>query len=248
MPEGPQMVFLKEQLEHFIGQHLLQASGNAKDIPFAKIKGNKLTSIQTFGKEIFFQFGQFTVRIHLMLFGKVAIDSELDRALRLGLEFENGEVNFYACECKFISVPLDEVYDWTTDVMNPAFEPGVAVEKLQNKPKELVCEALLDQHILAGVGNKIKNEVLFRRHVHPESLVGEIPADVLGNLVDESVKLSAEYLEWKREGIENEHWLVYKKEECPRDHVPLRKEKIGRSKRTCYFCDRCQHLYLPFNL
>lgn len=248
MPEGPQMVFLKEQLEHFIGHQLLEASGNAKDIPFGKIKGKKLTGIQTFGKEILLTFGVSTVRIHLMLFGKVAIDAELDRALRLGLEFENGQVNFYACECKFITVPLGEVYDWTADVMNSAFNPDKALEKLQNKPKELICEALLDQHILAGVGNKIKNEVLFRRRVHPESLAGEIPADVLRHLVHECVKLSAEYLEWKREGIENEHWLVYKKEECPRDHIPLRKEKIGRSKRTCYFCDRCQYLYLPNNL
>jgi endonuclease-8 len=248
MPEGPQMVYLKEQIQHLIGQELLQASGNAKDIPFGKITGKKLTGIETFGKEILLRFGESTVRIHLMLFGKVAIDSELDRALRLGLEFENGRVNYYACECKFISVPLAEVYDWTTDVMNPAFEPGKALEKLQNKPRELICEALLDQHILAGVGNKIKNEVLFRTYVHPESPVGEIPDDILRKLVAECVKLSAEYLEWKREGIENEHWLVYKKEECRRDHIPLRKEKIGRSKRTCYFCDRCQTLYLPSNM
>src|SRR3954471_7665621 len=105
MPEGPQMVFLKEQLEHYIGQQLLQASGNARDIPFNKIKGKRLTDIQTFGKEILLSFDEMTVRVHLMLFGKVAIDSELDRVLRLGLEFENGQVNFYACECRFISVP-----------------------------------------------------------------------------------------------------------------------------------------------
>jgi endonuclease-8 len=238
MPEGPQMVFLKEQAEHLVGQRVLRASGNAKEIPFEKLHHQELHAIKTFGKEILFCFPGVTVRIHLMLFGKCAIDSELDRVLRFGLEFENGVINFYACECRFIAEPLDSIYDWSVDVLSPSFRRDKALQKLQNKPAELICEGLLDQHILAGVGNKIKNEVLFRRRVHPESIVGEIPEPQLKGLVDECVKLSFEYLEWKRDGADNEHWEVYKKEECPRDNIPLLKQKIGRSKRTCYFCDR----------
>jgi hypothetical protein len=34
----------------------------------------------------------------------------------------------------------------------------------------------------------------------------------------------------------------------PRDHEPLLKEKIGKSARSCYFCDKCQRLSLPNNL
>src|SRR3954468_19610943 len=172
MPEGPQMVFLKEQLQHFIGQQLVIVRGSAINIPFDEIQGRTLTGIETFGKEILFCLGPSTIRIHLMLFGKFALDNELNRALRLGLQFENGEVNFYSCECKFISQPLDEVYDWSIDVLHPSFNTGKAAEKLQARPNELICEALLDQHIFAGVGNKIKNEVLFRRRIHPESLAG----------------------------------------------------------------------------
>ena len=217
MPEGPQMVFLKEQLQHFIGQQLVAAIGNAPDIPFNEIQGRTLTGIQTFGKEILFCLGPLTIRVHLMLFGKFAIDHELNRALRLGLQFENGEVNFYSCECRFISQHLDEVYDWSIDVLHPAFNVRKALEKMQARPNELVCEALLDQHILAGVGNKIKNEVLFRTRIHPESLVGEVPGKELEKLIKDCVKFSAQYLEWKREGAEDEHWMVYKKAECLRN-------------------------------
>ncbi|HRO68823.1 MAG TPA: hypothetical protein PK951_00545 [Chitinophagaceae bacterium] len=39
----------------------------------------------------------------------------------------------------------------------------------------MVCDALLDQEIFSGVGNIIKNEVLYRIRVHPESLIGDIP-------------------------------------------------------------------------
>jgi endonuclease-8 len=247
MPEGPQMVFLKDQVEHFIGQSIIQAEGNDQVIPFELLIGQPLADIRTFGKEILFCFPLFTVRVHLMLFGKYSIDSMLNRELKLRLAFENGEINFYACNCLFITEPIDEVYDWAVDVMHPSFDPNKALQKLLSKPKELICEALLDQHILAGVGNKIKNEVLFRAHVHPLSIVGEIPDKELRKLVDECVKLSLEYLEWKREETDNDHWKVYKKTECPRDYIPLLKEKIGKSGRSCYFCDRCQQLYGTYN-
>ena len=244
MPEGPQMVILKEEVEQFIDQLLLCVDGNAKDIPLDKIKGSRLIDVKTFGKEILFCFQQSAIRIHLMLFGKYAIDSELNRVLRLGLEFESGTINFYACECKFIEGPPDEAYDWSIDVMNRSFNRQKALEKLLNKPKQLICEALLDQNILAGVGNKIKNDVLFRKRVHPESVVGEIPPKVLQDLIDECVYLSFEYLEAKREGTDGELWQVYKRKECKRDQIPIQKQKIGKSGRSCYFCDKCQSLYI----
>ena len=46
---------------------------------------------------------------------------------------------------------------------------------LKLQPDTLVCDALLDQDLFAGVGNIIKNEVLFRTRVHPESTIGDLP-------------------------------------------------------------------------
>jgi hypothetical protein len=46
-------------------------------------------------------------------------------------------------------------------------------------PDALVCDALLDQNVFAGVGNIIKNEVLFRIRVHPLSKLGALPAHKL---------------------------------------------------------------------
>jgi len=245
MPEGPQIIFLKEQLEPFIGQLVVQADGDAKHIPFNKIPDQALTSIKTFGKELLFCFPDFTIRIHLLLFGKYAINKKLNRQLRLGLTFETGNINFYACDCRFIAEPLNQLYDWSTDVMHQTFDPEKALQKLISKPNRLICEALLDQDILAGVGNGIKNEVLFRRQIHPASQVGAISVTELKQLLQACIKLSTEYLYWKQEGTDNEHWQVYKQKVCPRDDIPLRKEKIGKSGRSCYFCDKCQQLYLP---
>ncbi|WP_162052315.1 endonuclease [Pontibacter pamirensis] len=244
MPEGPQIVFLKEQAEQFTGQLVLEANGNAKDMPFNEIAGQPLTAIKTYGKALFFCFPSVTIRIHLMLFGKYAINGELNRELRLGLAFDTGEINFYACDCRLVRCSLNKLNDWSTDVMHASFDPDKALEKLYSKPNRLICDALLDQAILAGVGNGIKNEVLFRRQVHPESIVSNIPEPELRKLIAACVDFSFEYLDWKRERAEGQHWQVYRQKECPRDRIPLRKEKIGKTGRSCYFCDKCQKLYV----
>lgn len=245
MPEGPQMVFLKEQAQPFLGQRVLQATGDAPNIPFHRLAGLPLTDIQTFGKELLFCFPGFAIRIHLMLFGKYVVDGHLNRVLRLGLEFETGEINFYACDCRMIDRPLHQVYDWSSDVMHPAFDEHKALQKLTHKPQQLICEALLNQQILAGVGNGIKNEALFRCRIHPESQVGQIPQATLLKLIQACSDLSFEYLNCLREGTEKDLWQVYRQQQCPRDRLPLLQQKIGKSGRTSYFCDKCQTLYLP---
>lgn len=244
MPEGPQMVFLKEQAQPFIDQLVKEANGDTKAIPFDTLQDQPLIAIRTFGKEIFFCFPHLTLRIHLMLFGKYVINGALNRALRLGLEFENGWINFYASDCRVIEKPLDQLYEWSTDVMHAAFDQNKALQKLQSKAQQLICDALLDQDILAGVGNIIKNEVLFRQQVHPASLVGEIPKSVLKRLIADCVKFSFEYLDAIREETANAHFQVYRKKDCPRDLIPLRKDKLGKAGRSCYYCDKCQQLYM----
>lgn len=241
MPEGPQMVFLKEQAEHLIGMQVVKAGGNAENFPFKQLHHQHLTEIKTYGKELLFCFSNATVRVHLMLFGKCAIDSTLNRKLRLGITLTGGEINFYAADVRYLTEPLKSLYNFSTDILHPSFNKSKALKKLAEERHQLICDALLDQHIFAGVGNKIKNEALWRQRVHPESCVGEIPKAVLKQLVNTCVQLGAEYLEWIRNG--NDEWKIYRKQECPRDTMPVLKQKIGKAKRTCYFCDTCQRLF-----
>ncbi|WP_207427561.1 DNA-formamidopyrimidine glycosylase family protein [Pedobacter sp. SYSU D00535] len=243
MPEGPQIVYLKEQTNQFIGQELISIEGSVIASNEKNLAGQSLIDIKTFGKEILFCFTRVTIRVHLMLFGRYAIDGEMNRKLTLELEFENGRINFYASSCRLIEAPVETIYDWSVDVMSASFDERRAVIKLQGKPQQFICDALLDQNILAGVGNKIKNEVLFRRQVHPLSKVKDVPEAKLRELVKECVTVSKQYFQWKRDALDEEKWLVYKKTTCPRDGVLLVVEKLGRSKRSCYFCEQCQQLY-----
>ena len=111
-------------------------------------------------------------------------------------------------------------------------------------PDALVCDALLDQQVFSGVGNIIKNEVLFRIRVHPLSTVGALPAPKLRALVDEARQYSFDFLAWKREYVLKQHWLAHAKRSCPRCHIPFLKANLGHSKRRSFYCERCQKRYV----
>jgi endonuclease-8 len=54
--------------------------------------------------------------------------------------------------------------------MNPEWDKRKAKQKIKAIPNTMVCDTLLHQDIFGGVGNIIKNEVLYRIRVHPESI------------------------------------------------------------------------------
>lgn len=242
MPEGPSIVILKEAVQSFKGKKVLKVTGNTR-IEMPELEGQKVLDFKSWGKHFLICFRTFTIRIHFMLFGSYRINEEKDAPSRLGLQFENGSLNFYACSVKLITEPLDEVYDWSADVLSDTWDPGKARKKLKAMPDLLVCDALLEQNIFAGVGNIIKNEVLFRIRVHPRSKIGKLPAKQLNLLIKEAVNYSYDFLEWKKAFVLKKHWLAHTKKICPRCNIPLIKEHLGKTNRRSFFCNNCQVLY-----
>ena len=107
----------------------------------------------------------------------------------------------------------------------------------------MVCDALLDQHIFAGVGNIIKNEVLYRIHVHPETKVGDLPPKKINELIKEARDYSFEFLDWKKQFVLKKHWLAHTKKICLKCNLSFEKKYLGKTKRRSFFCTNCQHLY-----
>ena len=64
--------------------------------------------------------------------------------------------------------------------------------------RTMVCDALLDQNIFSGVGNIIKNEVLYRIKLHPETLVKNIPAINLTDLIKEARNYSFDFFKMEK--------------------------------------------------
>lgn len=242
MPEGPSIVILKEAVQSFRTQKVVAVSGNAK-IDQKRLKGQKIVDFKSWGKHFLICFPKFSIRIHLLLFGSYRINEKTEALPRLSLKFKKGELNFYACSVVLVEEPLDTVYDWTADVMNDNWDPKKAKQKLKALPDLLVCDALLDQKIFAGVGNIIKNEVLYRIRVHPKSKAGKLPVKQLNSLIKEARNYSFDFLEWKKQYVLKKHWLAHAKKTCSRCKLPLIKEYPGQTKRRSFFCNKCQVFY-----
>lgn len=243
MPEGPSIVILKEAVHQFKGKKILEAVGNATRIDVKGLEKKTVTDFKSWGKHFLICFKDTTIRIHLLMFGSYRINERKETKPRLGFRFANGELNFYNCSVKEIAENLDEVYDWSADVMNPAFDFTSAKAKLRKKKSLMVCDAVLDQEIFSGAGNIFKNEVLYRVKVHPESIISALPAKKLDELVKETVNYSFDFLKWKKEFTLRKHWLAHTKSSCTRCNLPLHKKYAGKTKRRTFFCPNCQKLY-----
>jgi len=178
------------------------------------------------------------------MFGSYTINEKKpDRPIRLNLTFTNGEINFYACSLKYLEGDINNFYDWSADVMNDKWNKKNAKVKLKATPGKLICDALLEQDIFAGVGNIIKNEILYRVRVHPESVVGKIPAAKINKLIDETRIYSFQFLDWKRNYELKKHWLAHTKQTCLRCNLLIIRKQTGLKKRRSFICANCQTLY-----
>jgi endonuclease-8 len=250
MPEGPSIQILKEQAAGFAGKVVRQAIGNSR-IDMKRLVGRRLVAVRSWGKHFLLEFEGFAIRIHLLMFGSYRINEGKDGAApRLSLGFAGGkELNFYSCSVQYIEGPLDAVYDWSADVLSDDWDAAAARKKLRAVPDMLVCDALLDQSVFSGVGNIIKNEVLFRIRVHPLSTIGALPAPKLRDLVTQARQYSFDFLEWKKAFVLKQHWLAHTKRICPRCDIPFEKAYLGKTQRRSFFCEHCQRRYeAPFEL
>ncbi|MDO3644759.1 DNA-formamidopyrimidine glycosylase family protein [Mucilaginibacter sp. L3T2-6] len=243
MPEGPSIIILKEAVKEFKGQTVIDATCNNGAIDAGRLINQPITDFKSWGKHFLICFPEFTIRVHMMMFGSYRVNSHRDKPARLHLQFENGELNFYAAQLLMINEPLDDLYDWETDVMSGLWDSYKAIEKMKAEPDLLACDALMNQQMFSGVGNIIKNEVLFNTHIHPLSKVNAIPPKKLKEMTNEARRYSFDFLKWKKAGVLKRHWLAYNKKECPRNHVPFMVKDTGKSQRKSFYCELCQTLY-----
>src|SRR5262245_10832207 len=117
MPEGPSLVIAKEELLPFKGKKIIRANGYSK-IDKSLLKNKKITAIKTWGKHLLICMPQLTVRIHFLLFGKYLINEKKKVNPVLHLHFSKGDIYFYTSAVTLIEDDLNNVYDWSADIMN----------------------------------------------------------------------------------------------------------------------------------
>ncbi|XP_069707017.1 endonuclease 8-like 2 [Phaenicophaeus curvirostris] len=189
------------------------------------------------------------LRFHFGLFGSIRAN-ELSRANkankrgdwkdpvpRLVLHFESGGfLAFYNCRMHWCSSPRA---DPTSDILSVEFHRGRALDAL--RAPYPVCYTLLDQRYFSGLGNIIKNEILYLAKIHPLTQGSLLSLSDLECLLDCAIQFSSAWLHSKLHG-KGLHPQIYQKEQCPLGHAVM-KGTFGPSggfKRLTWWCPQCQ--------
>ncbi|XP_063183904.1 endonuclease 8-like 2 [Chroicocephalus ridibundus] len=194
------------------------------------------------------------LRFHFGLFGSIRAN-EFSRANkankrgdwkdpvpRLVLHFESGGfLAFYNCRMHWCSSPRA---DPASDILSMEFHRGRALEALRSP--DPICYTLLDQRYFSGLGNIIKNEILYLAKIHPLTQGSLLALSDLEHLLDCAVQFSSDWLRSKLCG-KGLHPRIYQKEQCPLGHA-VTKGTLGPPggfKRLTWWCPHCQPEVLP---
>ena len=117
--------------------------------------------------------------------------------------------------------------------------------KVRTFPRAEIADVLLDQAIFAGVGNIIKNEVLFRTRVSPFAKVRNISDAKLRAIVADARTFSFRFLELRRVFSLRKNLEVYRRSVCPRCGGKIQRRVHGQRARRSFFCSKCQRVRTP---
>jgi endonuclease-8 len=123
------------------------------------------------------------------------------------------------------------------DILAPNFDVELIAQSLAGAPDRGLGDALLDQHLVAGIGNIFKSEACFAAHVDPWQRVADVPAEQLRHVAQSAHDLMHDAVEVGRQDR-----TVYKRagRPCPRCGTQIRSRGQGDANRTTYWCPSCQ--------
>lgn len=123
------------------------------------------------------------------------------------------------------------------DILAPDFDAEQIVQSLASASDRGLGDALLDQHLVAGIGNIFKSEACFAAHLDPWQRVANVPDEQLRHVAQAAHDLMHEAVEVGRQDR-----AVYKRtgRPCPRCGTQIRSRGQGDANRTTYWCPSCQ--------
>ena len=237
---------------------------------FIELAGAEITDINRRGKYLLFAIEQqqqsLIMVAHMRMTGKLLYDSKIrDLAKHEHVRFIFDDDSQLAFEDvrRFGRLwlvdkdALGDVGGLNTLALEPLdddFTVEYLSENLKHKKKSTVKGTLLDQHIVAGLGNIYVDEVLYAAGVHPERKTATLTAKEIADLVAAMKRILntaienrgttfRDYVDGNNEKGDMQNFLqIFLKEgePCPKCGAVIERIKVvGRSS---YFCPRCQCL------
>lgn len=246
-----------------------------------EIKNRKILNARRIGKNIFLDLsGNKTLYLHLKMTGhllvKFPIKSKIKNPKLENKNYFNDRVNQYIHHIfylksgrtlefsdmrKFAKIILDdtekinnlkEIKSLGIDAMDEKFDFKKFQEILNKKPKNKIGMILMEQNLIAGIGNIYRSEILFEAGILPSRKVEKINEreinkiyQSINKVLEKAIKLrgtsDSDYRDTTgAPGGFQKVLKVYNRESenCRKCNGKVKREKLGG--RSAYFCETCQ--------
>jgi endonuclease-8 len=227
----------------------------------APLAGRTIESVEPAGKNLLMHFsGDLHLRTHMRMHGSWHLYRPGERwrnarhNMRIVIETE-------AWTAVAFSVPVAEFHDGRSllrqedlaeigpDLLDPAFDAEEALRRIRSRGGEEIADVILNQRVIAGIGNEYKSEVLFVSGIDPFTPAASLDEETLGALLAKSRKLlqanvakrSAARITTFSLDPSKRVWVYGRGgQPCRRCGTPIRYAKQGPHARGTWWCPRCQ--------
>jgi len=250
--EGDTILRLARRFEQTIVGETVAASApnpRGKAAGIERLDGRRLEAVEARGKHFLLDFGELSLHSHLGMNGGWHIYRHGARwrrprasawAVLTGGGWE--AVQFGGTTLQVMTTPRLRRHPQITglgpDILAEEFDEDAAVAAIRTDPSRGLGDALLDQHLVAGIGNIFKSEACFAARVDPWRPVGELSEEELRSVLAAARGLMLEAV--KSGG--RLPFKIYKRRQgaCPRCRGRISSRGQGDANRTTYWCPRCQ--------
>ncbi len=259
MPEGDSVWKAARRMRgHLVGRTVVRSDFRVPQLATADLGGRSITAFDSYGKHMLTRFsGGLTLHTHFKMDGAWQVvgpgkrlPRTFDDEIRLVLETD-GPIA-YALRMPVLELVEtareDEVIGHLgPDLLGPAWDEDVAVDRLLRDPERPLVEALLDQRNLAGIGNLWAVETCFLRGHSPWTPVRDVDLRGAVRLARRMMQHSLDHPGQVTTGNTRRgetHWVYGRAERpCRRCSTPVafRDSITGKPwSRETWWCPHCQ--------
>jgi endonuclease-8 len=242
MPEGDSLARAARRLQVLVGERVEVETPH----PRAAVKqlaprldGRRLEAVEAAGKNLLLRFeGGLVLRSHLRMSGRWRVQERGSPVFgRPWLVLRGAEREAVLWNGPVLELHERAVRGLGPDILDDPPDLDAMVANLRRDPAREIGDVLLDQHLVAGIGNVWRAEALWDARVSPWRQVSEAAAAELRAILGAAHELMTASVEGGRE-----RRAVYNRagRACRRCGTPIRARGQGEQNRTAYWCPGCQ--------
>jgi endonuclease-8 len=246
VPEGDSLHRIARRLQVLVGERVEAESPNPRGLATGvarAVDGRVLERVEAVGKHLLLRFdGNVVVRSHLRMNGRWRVRERGGPRWRGApwLVLQTREWEATQWNGPVLSLGDAPARTLGPDLLAPETEIHDVVARLRRADQaSLVGEALVDQRLVAGIGNMWLSELLWHARVSPWTRLGDVPAEGLTAALDWARDAMTASVTGRRSAR-----TVYRRagRGCPRCGDVVQARGLGDANRTAYWCPTCQPL------